>query len=139
MKRSLQLFLSVLGCVVLSSSFAASGLPSCTDGRAQQGTKRSIENSYLRAGFSAGHAKFFIEKLNSLVELQDEVLTRNIVQEWRLRSPRDLRICRAELYPNAYMMTFIARNPAAANDIGYAVSNIGIPDAALVGEGWLRD
>lgn len=138
MKRTIQAALLAGGCLFLTACEAAADLPSCQDGRTQKGARSAIENSYRSAGFSGSSGKPFIAKLPNLVEQHDEETARDAKSMLKLRSVNDLRICRAELYKDAYVVVMIARNPDAPNEFGYAAYNIGLPNHALVGEGWLR-
>lgn len=139
MKSVARTLFIALGGFAMAASHAAPELPGCTDSRTQTGARYSLENTYLNAGFSEYQARFHISKLPELIEYQDEAVTRNIVYEWRLRSPKDLRMCRVEMTRGSFLVVMIARNPANPNEIGYVAFNHGLPSRLTVAEGWLRD
>lgn len=139
MKRKVQSLLLAAASIFLTACDGEAGTPSCTDARTQKGARLAIENSYISARLSDSSGKFFVDKLPSLQEHTDEAVKRNYVRFWKLRSADDLRLCRAELMENSYMLVVIARNPNAPNDFGYVAYNIGLPPQLTVAEGWLND
>ena len=134
---STSVFLSGIS-ILLVSCDALSQMPGCGDPMTQKGARYAIENSYVSAGLQ-GSEKPFVDKLLNLKEYSNQALVRNYVRIWELRSTDDVRLCRAELMKDSFMLVVIARNPKSQSELGYVAYNIGLPDQLILGEGWLND
>lgn len=113
-------------------------IPPCQDPSTIRGAKLAIENSYAQVGSPAAPEPF-TSPLKYLAEFYSESLYRNFAMDYQLRSTDDVRMCRVLASSAAYITVLIVRNPKNSRELGYKVSNIGLPPQLTIGEGWVNN
>ena len=124
---------------VLAANY--SGTPACNDTTLQQGARLAIENGYAAGGAPANYAGPIVKFLPKLQEYsggEADALKQDVSKTLGIKTTDGMRICRAELSHNSYLVVMVARNPRPPNDLGFFAVNIGFPGSNSGAEGWVR-
>ena len=113
--------------------------PACDDARVQRGGRVAIENGYASVGAPTSMAAPFVKFLPKLYEFtgsEADDIRKTVSKSLSIKSAGGLRLCRAEVSRNSFLVILVAKNPNPPNDLGFLAVNIGLPGASGV-EGWV--